>query len=151
MTAATLPLTGKVLIPIANEDDAERTCEAVLAHLDPDRPPEVTVVHVIEKAGGAPDKAPLDARQEQAEEIFHIAEAYLTGEGYDADTRIAYGTDVVDALVDAAEDTGATAIAFVPRESGRLARLLTGDLSKRLVLESPVPVVSLPVPREEEE
>lgn len=145
MTNQRLPLTGDVLIPIANEANAERTCEAVLANIDSSDPPTMTVVHVIEKAGGAPDKAPLEARQNQADEIFRIVDQCFADAGFDIDTRVAYGTDVVESLINAVEDIDATAIVFVPRESGRLARFLTGNLSSRLVQESPVPVLSLPV------
>ena len=55
-----------------------------------------------------------------------------------------YATDVVDALVDVSHDVEATSIVFLPREGGRLSRLLTGNLSKRLVFDSPIPVISLP-------
>ena len=68
-------LTTRMLLPVAHEEDTKRTCKALLEQ----RPGEpnsskIIVVHVIEKAGGAPDKAPLPAREEQAERIFALAE-----------------------------------------------------------------------------
>lgn len=135
-----------VLVPVASAEDAEATCEALDPFLgDIER---VTAVHVIEKAGGAPDKAPLEKRRADAEEFLTLVETCLN-DGVSVDTRIAYGTDVVTTLFDEAEDVGATAFAFRPRGGSRFVRLLTGDTATKLVTESEIPVVSLPDPEEE--
>jgi len=145
-------LTSRILLPVANEEDATRTCEAIIEHLSKEADTtDVVAVHVIEKADGAPDKAPLAAREEQAERIFSIVEQYSQTLGYDVETRLIYGTDVLESLFDVADEADVTSILFVPRPSGRLTRLLTGDLSSQLVLESPVPVITLPQPSEIEE
>ncbi len=145
-------LTSRVLVPVANEEDATRTCEAIAEHLSEEvDTTDVIALHVIEKAGGAPDKAPLPAREEQAERIFTIVESYSQTFGYDVETRLVYGTDVLESMLDGAVDADATSILFVPRPSGRLTRLLTGDLSSQLVLKAPVPVITLPQPSEIEE
>jgi len=70
-------LTTRMLLPVAHEEDAKRTCRALLNHRlgEPDSS-KIIVVHVIEKAGGAPDKAPLPAREEQAERIFGSLSRY---------------------------------------------------------------------------
>ncbi len=145
-------LTDRILVPVANEGDATRTCEAISEHLSKEAgTTDVVVLHVIEKADGAPDKAPLAAREEQAERLFDIVESYSQTFGYDVETRLVYGTDVLESIVDCAVEADATSILFVPRPSGRLTRLLTGDLSSQLVLESPVPVITLPQPSEIQE
>ena len=145
-------LTSRILLPVANEEDAARTCEAIAEHLSEEADTtEVIAVHVIEKAGGAPDKAPVAAREAQAERTFRIVEQYSDILEYDVETRLVYGTDVLESLLDVATEADVTSILFVPRPSGRLTRLLTGDLSSKLVVESPVPVVSLPQPAETEE
>ncbi len=138
-------LTTRILLPVAHEEDTKRTCRALLEHNlgNPDSS-KIIVVHVIEKAGGAPDKAPLPAREEQAERIFTLTEQILGNSGYELETRLVYATDVVDGLIDVARDVEATSIVFLPREGGRLSRLLTGNLSTQLVFSSPVPVISLP-------
>ncbi len=144
-------LTSRILLPVANEEDATRTCEAIIEHLSEEADTtDVVAVHVIEKADGAPDKAPLAARQEQAERIFRIVKQYAQTLGYDVETRLVYGTDVLESLLDVAVEADTTSILFVPRPGGRLTRLLTGDLSAQLVLESPVPVISLPQPSKTE-
>ncbi len=142
-------LTSRILLPVANETDAARTCEAVGEHLSEEADTiDVVAVHVIEKAGGAPDKAPLAAREAQAERTFTVVEQYSRMLDYDLETRLVYGTDVLESLLDVATEAEVTSILFVPRPGGRLTRLLTGDLSSKLILESPVPVVSLPQPSE---
>jgi nucleotide-binding universal stress UspA family protein len=145
-----MALTDRILLPLANETDAERTCAAVTRELsDEETVPSIVVTHVIEKGGGTPDKAPLSAREEQAESIFRRAENYLEDEGFTVESDLVYGTDVVDELVAAAETHDVTSIAFLPRpKGGLLSRLFAGDLSGELVLASPVPVVALPLPNE---
>ena len=147
----TMALTDRILLPLANETDAERTCTAVARELsDEAEPPSIVVTHVIEKGGGAPDKAPLGAREEQAESIFTIAEHFLDDEGFDVETDLVYGTDVVETLMAAADTHDVTALVFLPRsEGGLLSQLFAGSLSDELVLASPVPVVALPQPAEE--
>lgn len=144
-------LTDRILVPVANEEDARRTFGAVLDTLISDVSPSSVIIaaHVIEKAGGAPDKAPLPARQEQAEATLSLLENLFQQADSEIETEVAYGTDVVETLCELAMEKDATAIVFVPRPSGRLTRLLSGDLSARLIVESPVPVLTLPQPAEE--
>lgn len=145
-------LTSRILVPVANEEDAARTCQAIIEHLaDETDTTEIVAVHVIEKAGGAPDKAPLPAREEQAERIFRLVEQHAETFAYDLDTRLVYGTDVLESLFDAAVEADATSILFVPRPEGRLTRLLSGNISSQLILNSPVPVITLPSPSASEE
>jgi nucleotide-binding universal stress UspA family protein len=132
-----------VLVPVANDEDAAATARA-LAPYDPAR---VTALHVVEKGEGVPDKTPVEQSETIAEESF----AALRETFPEAAGEIAYNRDVVEAILDAAEELGASAIAFRPREGGRLVQLLSGDLSQRLVTDSELPVVALPVEEESEE
>jgi nucleotide-binding universal stress UspA family protein len=136
-------LVEHVLIPVATDEDAEATCAALEPYLDGVE--RVTAVHVIEKAGGAVDKAPLAKRREDAAEILALVDARLGGT-VAVDTKTAYGTDVVETLFETAADIGATAIVFRPRGGSRILRLLTGDTASRLVIDSDIPVISLPDP-----
>ncbi|MEF8826405.1 MAG: universal stress protein [Halapricum sp.] len=136
-----------VLLPVASEEDARASSTALEPYLgDVER---VTAVHVVEKAGGAPDKAPLGKRQSDAAEFLAVAESRLASDvAFDA--RIHYGTDIVETLFSAAEDVGATALAFRPRGGSRIVRWLTGDTATKLVTEPEIPVVALPDPDGEE-
>ncbi len=136
-------LFERVLLPIAEKTDAQATARAVRDHLADDS--RVIAVHVIEKAGGAPDKAGVEQREQEAEEAFDA----LRDELGDVETEIRYGTDVADTVFEAADDHGVTSIVITPRGGSRLVRLLTGDVALDIVTESDRPVVVLPDPKDD--
>ncbi|MBB6646061.1 universal stress protein [Halobellus ruber] len=129
-------LLGHVLLPVATEEDA-RTTAAALEPYDPGR---VTALHVVEKGGGTPDKTPVEQSEELAEEAYAAVRAFFPG----AEDHTAYGRDVVDAILAAGEEVGATAVAYRPRGGNRLVQFLSGDRSLRLVTEADRPVIALP-------
>lgn len=138
----TLSFDGTVLVPVADPDDGERTATALAPLLT--QTSSVVIVHVIEKAGGAPDKASVEQREEYAEEIFERARTALATTDATVETAVLYGTDVVERIFDEARDRGVDAVVFTPREGNRFAELLTGSVARRLVKEASVPVVALP-------
>jgi len=133
----------RVIVPVANEEDATATVEAVAPYVDAPGV-TVTVVHVIEKAGGAPDKASVEQREQYAREVFAAITDGLDGVAASLETELLYGTDVAATIIDAAHDKDATAIVFTPRGGSRWRQLLTGDVAHKLVETSDVPVVVLP-------
>lgn len=138
-----MTLLEHVLLPVASEEDAQATSAALEPYLsDVER---VTAVHVVEKAGGAMDKAPMEKRREDAAAFLAVVDSRL-GERVTVETRTAFGTDVVETLFGEAADAGATAIAFRARGGSRIVQLLTGDVATDLVTDPELPVVSLPVP-----
>ncbi|MFP8957918.1 universal stress protein [Natrialbaceae archaeon A-CW3] len=130
-----------LLIPVATEDDAQQTCDALEPYLEEIE--RVTAVHVIEKAGGGIDKAPLDKRREDAGDFLAVVDSRLSS-SVAVDTQTVYGTDLVDTLFDAAVDVSADAIVFRARGGNRITRLLAGDTATDLVTDPTVPVISLP-------
>lgn len=138
----TLTFDGTILVPVANPDDGERTAVALAPFLTQNS--SVVVVNVIEKAGGAPDKASVEQRQEYAEEIFERARGPLGETAATVETEILYGTDVVERIFADAQDRNVDAVVFTAREGNRLAELFTGDVARRMVKEASVPVVALP-------
>lgn len=131
-------LFDRIVVPVADPDDAASTINALGTYLDEDS--HVVAVYVVEKAGGAPDKASVEQREDHAEETFATVRDHLP----DAGTEILYGTDVPAAIFRAAADNDATAIVFSPRGGSRWIRLLTGDVALSLVTDTDRPVVVLP-------
>ncbi len=108
----------------------------------------MTLVYVVEKAGGAVDKAGVEQREAAADEAFDTFDAALPD--VTADREIVYATDVVEGILAVADDVDATAVVFTPRDGGRFIRMLTGSVALRLVTDADRPVVSLPRPADEE-
>lgn len=129
-------LLAHVLVPVADADDAAATAAA----LEPYSPDRVTALHVVEKAGGAPDKTPVEQSEQLAEDAFTAVRRVFP----DADDHVIYDTDVVDAIFDTAAEADASAVAYRSRGGNRILQFLSGDQSLRLVTEGDVPVVALP-------
>jgi nucleotide-binding universal stress UspA family protein len=148
-SSGTDPLFDRPVVPIANEEDARATAEAAVPYLTA-TDGHVRVVYVVEKAGGAIDKASVEQREQAAEAAFDAFRAVVeaTASGLAVETEILYGTDVVETILEDAAGVDATAIAFSPRgEPGKRSFMdwLTGDVRDRLVTEADRPVVVLPV------
>lgn len=135
-------LLSHVVIPVASVEDARTTAETVVPRLQR-AGGRATVVNVIEKAGGAPDKASVEQRELEAEDMFDAVRDRFDAAGVPLETAILYGTDVVATIEEAALDRDATAIVFTPRGGNRWVQLLTGDVARRLVEESSLPVIAL--------
>jgi nucleotide-binding universal stress UspA family protein len=138
-------LLSNVLIPVASEDDARTTMHAVLPRLGAEDGTG-TLLFVVEKAGGALDKAAVEQQEAYAGDVFEAAGDVVRDANRSAsfDTDVAYGSDVAQSIIDAAHEIDATAIVFTPRQRSRWTELLTGNVARDLIEESDVPVITLP-------
>lgn len=125
-----------VLLPVANEEDAL----ASAVELEPYDPNHVTALHVVEKGGGVPDKTPVEQSEELASKSYDAVRTVFP----DADDHTAYGRDVVENIFEAAEEVGASAIAYRSRGGNRIMQFISGDLSLKLVTNADRPVIALP-------
>ena len=137
-TSPSIDLLDHLLVPVANEADARATAEALL----PLSPGQISVLHVVEKREGAPDKTPIEQSELVAEESFSAFRGYFPL----AEEVVDYRSDVVAAIIEAASACEASAIAFHPRGGSRVVQFLAGDRALRLINESDRPVISLPLP-----
>ncbi|MFC7072417.1 universal stress protein [Halovenus rubra] len=129
-------ILAHVLLPVATEEDAVATATA----LEPYQPARVTALHVIEKGDGVPDKTPVEQSESIAEESYAAVKSVFPN----ADDHTAYGRNVAKAIFEAADEVGASAIAYRPRGGNRLTRFLSGDISIKLVTDTDRPVIALP-------
>lgn len=133
----------RVVVPVANEEDAVTTTAALSPYVGA-TDGTVIGVHVIEKAGGALDKASVEQREQDPEDMFSAVTDGLADTSATLETQIHYGTDIAATIIDTAHDVNATAIMFTPRGGSRWKRLLTGDVTHELVTSSDIPVLVLP-------
>jgi len=89
----TEPFFQRVVVPVANRDDATATTTTLRPYIA-GSDSTVIAVHVVEKAGGAPDKASVEQREQRAEEIFEIVAEEFDGSGIVLETDLRYGTDI---------------------------------------------------------
>ncbi|MGB9964980.1 universal stress protein [Halobacterium hubeiense] len=136
-------LLETVVVPVASEADAETTMRAVLPRVG-EAGGSIIAVHVVEKGGGAMDKAGVEQRELYAEDVFAVVEDACADAGVACETDLRFDEDVADGIFAAARDHGASAVAFTPRESNRWLDLLTGDNARDLVKRAELPVVVLP-------
>ena len=136
-------LLQRVLVPVASIHDAKATCDALIPYCSAGGT-EIIAVHVIEKAGGSLDKASVEQRELETEEMFDVIREHLGELDIELLTEIRFGTSVAHAVVETAHEMNVSSIAFTPRGGSKWVKLLAGDVTTELINESDVPIVVLP-------
>lgn len=138
-----LNLLERPLVPVADPDDAAATYEELRPYLlETDIVP--LVVYVIEKAGGAPDKAGVEQRKEYAEKIFEAFRERAKTDDIEVDTKVLYGTDIAATIQATADERDASAIVFRSRGGSQWLNLVSGRVRSSLLDDSTHPVIVLP-------
>ncbi|WP_254810578.1 universal stress protein [Natronosalvus amylolyticus] len=136
-------LLDRPLVPVASTDDAIATYEQLRPYLLQTEFVPI-VVHVIEKAGGSPDKASVEQRKEHAEKAFDAFRKRGESDGVSVEMKLLYGTDIAKAIHEAATEIDATAIIFSSRGGSRWLDLVSGNVRSKLIADHDCPVIVLP-------
>ena len=125
-------LLDRPLVPLADEADAESTYSALIEQVDPASTHPV-VIHVQPDTDSHRGSAALDR-----------FESLAAVDGMAVETKTYSGEDITDTILDAATETGASAIVFCSRGGSAWFDLLVGGVRSSLMVKSRRPVVMLP-------
>ncbi|MEA1931703.1 MAG: universal stress protein [Euryarchaeota archaeon] len=130
-----------VLLPIADEEDAENTCEAVVPYLA-GKDCRVFVIHVVKQKRRNADTEAVEAR---AETVFERTTACFDAVGIPTTGEIWYGTDISETILDAAAEHAADSIVLTPRKKSVWRRLLSENVIGQLARKVDQPLIVLPI------
>lgn len=134
-----------VVLPVASAEDARTTCAGAAAHLRR-AGGRAVVVHVIAGSDSGSGADSIEGHESGAEETFAAAREACDATEITVETRLEYGSDVVETVSAVADEVDASAVVFTPRAGNRWIKLLSGDVANALINRSERPVVVLPDP-----
>jgi nucleotide-binding universal stress UspA family protein len=129
-----------VLLPIADEEDAANTCEAVIPYLE-GKDCRVFVIHVVKQKRRNADTEAVEAR---AETVFERATACFDAVGIPTTGEVWYGTDVSETILDAAAEHAADSIVLTPRRKSVWRRLISENVIGQLARRVDQPLIIIP-------
>jgi nucleotide-binding universal stress UspA family protein len=88
----------------------------------------------------------VDRRFAQDDEIATL-QVQLTADGLDVEVRHEVVPNVADAVLDAAEQSGADLLVVGVRHRNPVGKLIMGSIAQRVILEAPCPVLAVKPPR----
>jgi nucleotide-binding universal stress UspA family protein len=104
------------------------------------------VVHADVRLGGRASGVPVIADEEDVESELRSKVVALVDSGIDASFRVIRGTakDPADLIASVAREVDADVIVVGTRGHGRVAGMLLGSVTQRLLHVSPCPVLAVP-------
>lgn len=107
---------------------------------------KLIVVHADERLGGRPGNVPALADEDELQAAIRSKVRELEESGLDATFNVVHGTnrDPADLIAEAAKDEKADMIVVGTRGHGRVAGMLLGSVTQRLLHVAPCPVVAVP-------
>jgi nucleotide-binding universal stress UspA family protein len=133
-------LFERILVPLADPEDAARTARSLRPHVEDGT--SLVITHVAE--GSGPDLEIARGRDRFAEETYETFIDVLDREGVELEWVTLRGREVAETVLDGTAAVEATLIAFVPRGLDRWARIIAGDPASRLIQHADVPVMVFP-------
>lgn len=107
---------------------------------------KLLVVHADEVLGGRAGGVPLIADEEDVQTELASKVKELVESGVDATLRVIHGVnkDPADLIADVAREAEADVIVVGTRGHGRIAGMLLGSVTQRLLHVAPCPVLAVP-------
>jgi len=133
-------LFERILLPLADPDDAERTARAVRPYVDEEN--TLIMTHILQ--GEAAGTTISTGKDQFAEEIYETFISVLGRQDLGIEWVTLEGRDVSEAITDVVGTVEATLVVFTPRDLDVWSRTLAGDPGGRLVRETDVPVMVFP-------
>jgi nucleotide-binding universal stress UspA family protein len=135
-------IMGKVVVPIVDEEDAEKTVQE-LQNFDVE---DISVVFVVERSEGGLASTPRTLYENVAQNVKEIFRSVYP----DCEFQVIQSEDSVDSIVEVALESGATSIVFRPEQHSFMSRLLSNN-TLELIEQATIPVIALPEPEVVEE
>ena len=133
-------LFERILVPLADPDDAENTARSLRPHIEDGT--SLIITHVAERGG--PDAEIVRGRDRFAEETYETFISVFDRRDVQLEWITLQGREVAETVIDGTAAVDATLIAFVPRGLDRWARIVAGDPASKLVHNADVPVMVFP-------
>jgi nucleotide-binding universal stress UspA family protein len=128
--------------------DGSRGAERALAtalELVRDEDSKLLVVHADARVRGRAGNVPVFADEPDIVSALETKVEELVGLGCNAELVVAHGArDPGDLIADIAQDRGADVIVVGTRGHGRVAGMLLGSVTQRLLHTAPCPVLAVP-------
>jgi nucleotide-binding universal stress UspA family protein len=107
---------------------------------------KLVVVHADEVLGIRAGNVPLLADEEDVQRVLAAKVKELVESGVDANLRVIHGVnrDPADLIADVAREVKADVIVVGTRGHGRIAGMLLGSVTQRLLHVAPCPVLAVP-------
>ena len=127
-------------------DGSEDAVRALPTALELARDGKLVVVHADERLGGRPGNVPALADEDELQAGMRAKVSELKELGVAATFEVVHGTnrDPADLIAEAAGTEGADMIVVGTRGHGRVAGMLLGSVTQRLLHVAPCPVVAVP-------
>lgn len=140
-----------IMVPLDGSEEAECVLphvEAITTGSDISRITLVRVIEPLKLSGGVESRINPEERERLEKDSVSIAEEYLNNvtkrlkdAGVRAESRVLWGKDVIDELVDYADDSGVDLVIIANHGRSGVSRWVWGSVADRILRSASMPVL----------